>query len=155
MKATVLCLPWLLLAASAAHAQQPSSASGCPQLPAGAGLEWEHRATADSDFCRALREDGSEAFGLYIADSSPFEPRRKNREETGQVGGFEVQWYRAEIATRPDIAARETLIELPDGRVAHLWLQAPTGEQLERALEVAGGLRFGAERQIAGGSNAP
>src|SRR5690606_30900815 len=117
MKATVLCLPWLLLAASAAHAQQPSSASGCPQLPAGAGLEWEHRATADSDFCRALREDGSEAFGLYIADSSPVEPRRKNREETGQVGGFEVQWYRAEIATRPDIAARETLIELPDGRV--------------------------------------
>lgn len=150
MKAIALCLPWLLLAASAAHAQQ--STPGCPQLPADSGLSWEHRGTADSDFCRALREDGSEAFGLYIADQSPFEPQRKNREERGQVGGFEVQWYRAEIATQPEIAARETLIKLPDGRIAHLWLQAPTGEQLDLAFDLAGGLRFGTGRQVAGGS---
>lgn len=153
MKSTVLCLPMLLLAASAVHAQ--ASTPGCPQLPVDSGLTWEHRGTEGSDFCRALREDGSEAFGLYIADQSPFEPRRKNREETGQVGGFEVQWYRAEIATRPDIAARETLIELPDGRMAHLWFQAPTGEQLDRAFELTSRLRFGADRQVAGGAPAP
>lgn len=149
MKVIALCLP-VLLAASAVHAQQ--STPGCPQLPAGSDLAWEHQGTDGSDFCRAVREDGSEAFGLYIADESPFEPRRKNREETGQVGGFEVQWYRAEIATQPDIAARETLIELPDGRLAHLWLQAPGGEQLQRAFDLASGLRFGTGRQVAGGA---
>lgn len=153
MKLTALCLPALLLAATGVHAQQ--STPGCPQLPADSGLAWEHRATGTSDFCRALREDGSEAFGLYIADESPFEPHRKNREETGHVGGFEVQWYRAEIATHPDIAARETLIKLPDGRMAHLWLQAPTGEQLQRAFELTRDLRFGADRQMAGSAPAP
>ena len=153
MKLTALCLPVLLVAATGVHAQQ--STPGCPQLPAGSGLSWEHRATGNSDFCRALREDGSEAFGLYIADESPFEPRRRNREETGRVGGFQVQWYRAEIATHPDVAARETLIKLPDGRMAHLWLQAPTGEQLQRAFALTSALRFGADRQMAGSTPAP
>lgn len=147
MNIKALGLPLLLLAASAAHAQEDV---GCPQLPADAGLAWEHRGTADSDFCRALREDGSEAFGLYIAKSSPFEARRANRREMASIDGREVQWYRAELVTQPDIEAREALIELPDGRVAHIWLQARSGEQLERMLDLAGELRFGKNHQVAG-----
>lgn len=146
MKYTAICLAFLLSAAPAAQAQ----VAGCPQLPAGSGLDWEHRNTGDADFCRALRDDGSEAFGVYIAPESPFEPARRNREEKGLVDNREVRWYRAELATRPDIEARETLVELDDGRVAHIWLQAPSGEQLERAFEVTSKLRFGAERKVAG-----
>lgn len=143
MKKTALFLP--LLAAVTLGAQ-----AACPQLPAESGLTWEHRGTADSDFCRALREDGSEAFGVYVAEKSPFEPKRGNRKETGRIDGNEVQWYRAELITQPDIEARETLIKLADGRVAHIWLQARTGEQLERMFATTGELRFGTERQIAG-----
>lgn len=148
MNKTAFCLPFLLLAASAAHAQ---TVPGCPQLPAGTDLIWEHRNTNGSDFCRALRVDGTEAFGVYIAADSPFEPKRGNREENGTVDGRTVQWYRAELVTKPDIEARETLIELDDGRVAHIWLQAPSGEQLRSALDLTGQLQFGHDRQIAVG----
>lgn len=148
MKKTAFCLPLLLLAASAAHAQD---ALGCPQLPADTGLIWEHRGTADSDFCRALRADGSEAFGIYISAQPSFDPRRDNREESGLVDGRAVQWYRAELVTKPDIEARETLIHLDDGRVAHLWLQARSGEQLDQAFELTRQLRFGSPRQVATG----
>jgi len=148
MKTKAFCLPFLLLAASAAQAQD---APGCPQLPEGSDLIWQHRGTADSDFCRALRIDGTEAFGVYIASHSPFEPKRGNREEAGVVDGRRVQWYRAELATQPDIEARETLVELDDGRVAHVWLQARSGEQLVQALDLTGQLRFSPDRQVAAG----
>jgi len=147
MKKTAFCLPVLLLAAFAAQAQD---VPGCPQLPAGTDLIWEHRNTGGSDFCRALRPDGTEAFGVYIAKDSPFEPQRSNREEEGLVDGREVRWYRAELVTKPDIEARETLLELDDGRVAHIWLQARSGDQLRRALNLTGQLHFGRDRQVAG-----
>lgn len=146
MNKTAYCLPLLLLAAGAVQAQD---AAGCPQLPAGSDLVWEHRATGDADFCRALRADGSEAFGLYISAKATFEPKRSNREEAGAIDGHEVHWYRAELVTKPNIEARETLLELDDGRVAHIWLQAAPGEALHDAFKMAGDLRFGADRQIA------
>lgn len=145
-------VPLLLLAGWAVQAQAQDTGA-CPQLPADAGLNWEHRGTGNSDFCRALRSDGSEAFGLYIAAESPFEPKRSNREEEGRIDGRSVQWYRAEIAAKPDIEARETLLELNDGRVAHIWLQASSGEQLARAYQLTESLQFGRNRgsQVAAG----
>lgn len=134
----------LLLAIPAQAQAQESTA--CPRLPADADLTWEHRGTGSSDFCRALRADGTEAFGLYIATESPFEPNRRNREEVGTVDGRDIHWYRAELATKPDIQARETLIELDDGRVAHIWLQADSTATLFRLFQVTSGLRFGANR---------
>lgn len=152
MNKTAFYVPILLLSGVAAQARA-QDAGACPQLPAEAELTWEHRGSGDSDFCRALRSDGSEAFGLYIAPESPFEPKRGNREEQGSVDGKAIQWYRAEIATQPDIEARETLVELDDGRTAHIWLQAQSGEQLSRAFQLAEGLRFGPARgpQMASG----
>jgi hypothetical protein len=120
-------------------------------LPEAADLIWEHNHTNGTDFCRALRVDGTEAFGVYIAGESPFKPKRGNREEEGTVDGREVQWYRAELVTKPDIEARETLLELNDGRVAHIWLQARSGDQLRKALNLTGQLRFDADRQVAAG----
>lgn len=141
MRISIFCLPALLAAATGAHAE-PQSDIACPQLPADAGLVWQHKATPTSDFCRALREDGSEAFGLFIANESPFKPSRGNRAEEAVIDGREVQWYRSEIAAKPDVKARETLIKLPDGRVAHLWVQAATQQQLDEAFSQTSNLRF-------------
>ena len=77
MNKMALCLPVLL---SATFAVQAQDGSGCPQLPAGADLVWEYRSSNNTDFCRALRVDGSEAFGVYIAKDPPFEPKRSNSE---------------------------------------------------------------------------
>lgn len=138
----MLCLS-LLCAAGAAQAQDTA---GCPKLPDDAVLAWEHRANAGTDFCRALRPDGSEAFGVYIARKAPFEPKRGNREEKDTIDGQSIYWYRSEVAGRPNVETRETLVELPDGRVAHIWLQASSPERLKEEIGTARSMRFQTER---------
>jgi len=124
--------------ASAAKAQQSPA---CPQLPGDAGLTWEYRGSG-GDLCRALRADGSEVFGLVISAKPTFEPQRSDRAERSQVDGREVTWYRAELAAKPGVQARETLIALPDGRSAHLWLQADDGDKLASDFRMLQGLHF-------------
>src|SRR4051812_1089341 len=108
-----------LVLAGAAAAQEASS---CPLLPADAGLTWDYRGSGDTQLCRALRADGSEAFGLVITARPTFEPARPDRAERSTVDGHEIYWYRAELAQKPGVQARETVIELANGRSAHLWL---------------------------------
>lgn len=132
MNKTAFLLP-LLLVAGGAHAQD---AAACPQLDASSGLSWEYSGSNGADFCRALRADGSEAFGMYISKEPTFSPKRGNREESDTMGGREVQWYRAELAGQPGIEARETLVKLDDGRSAHVWMQAGSEGQLQEAFEV-------------------
>jgi hypothetical protein len=166
MNKTTALLPLvagLLLAGSAQARQDPTQeqaqpsqappATACPQLPANAGLAWEARSTADSDFCRALRSDGSEAFGLYITAQPSFEPNPRNGKESGRIDGRSVVWYRAEIATDPGVQARETLLQLADGRYAHIWLQADSADALAIDYQLVGSLRFragGSGEQVAG-----
>lgn len=145
----------LLLAATALGFQglaNAQDAAGCPQLPANTALHWEHKSTGNADFCRALRADGSEAFGMYISAEATFDPDRSNREERGQIGDQAVTWYRAEIATRPNVEARETVMRLPDGRSAHVWLQANSKPELADSFQLTQSLRFGASGpQLAAG----
>lgn len=133
---------------AAAQAQNPAA---CPQLPADAKLAWEHRGSGSADFCRALRSDGSEAFGVYIAAESPFSPKRVNRDVEGFVDGRKMYWYRAETALKPDVTALETLIQLDDGRVAHIWLQSSSDAQMQEVMGITPNLRFGERSGIAGG----
>ena len=165
-------LPWLaagLLLAGNVQAQDSSTQSAeapapvepapaaapapipCPQLPAAAGLTWEYRAAGDADLCRALRADGSEAFGLYVSAEPTFEPQRSNREEEGLIDGQEINWYRAELAAQPGVEARETLLTLPDGRSAHIWVQAQGEDALAASLQLAQSLHFSSRgEQVAG-----
>src|SRR5262245_41319999 len=71
-------LPLLLPVAGAAVAQD---AGDCPYLAADSGLTWEHRGGTDYDFCRALRADGTEAFGMNISRQAPFKPKGGNKAE--------------------------------------------------------------------------
>lgn len=153
MNKTISLLPllagWLL--AGTAQAQDTGA---CPQLPANTALSWEHRASGDADFCRALRSDGSEAFGVYISPKPNFEPLRADRKERGQIDGHDIYWYHAEIAAKPGVQARETLLQLPDGRAVHIWLQADSNAQLDDGLQLTQALHFGpsgGDKQVASG----
>ncbi|AXK72363.1 hypothetical protein DWG18_08810 [Lysobacter sp. TY2-98] len=130
----------LLAMGSYAHAQ---AATTCPTLPADSGLTWETKTAGGTQFCRAMRPDGSEAFGLYMAAQSAFKPNRGDRAEEAQIDGRATYWYRSELAGQPDVQARETLIPLPDGRVAYLWIQAPSKEALTQAITQTNALHFG------------
>ena len=129
----------MLLLAGTARAQ---ATGPCPQLPASAGLDWEYSTGPDFVFCRALRADGSQAFGVYLGKESPFEPKRNNRTETGTIDGQPVYWYRTEVATRTNVEMRETLVELDDDRVAHIWFEANTPQQLADTFRQVQQLRF-------------
>ena len=142
MKKPMWLLPLLLPLAGTASAQD---AGACPYLAAETGLTWEHRGSAGSDFCRALRADGSEAFGMTIARDAPFKPKGANRAENVTIDGQLVTWYRTEIAGT-QIQARETRVELPDGRVAYMWLQANSPEQLGQVLQQTQSMKFGSAR---------
>jgi hypothetical protein len=135
----------LVLAGLGTANAQAQDQGNCPQLPALSGLTWEYRASGDSDFCRALRADGSEAFGLYISRKANFEPKRGNRAEAGTIDGQSMYWYKGELATKPDVQVRETLVELTDGRVAHIWLQSDP-QQLGVNIQQAQSIRFPAAR---------
>ena len=132
----------LLPLAGTAAAQ---SAGACPYLDANTGLTWEHRAGPNFDFCKAIKADGTEVFGVYIAREAPFKPRNGNRAEQVTIDGREVTWYRAEIAGTK-LEARETLVEMPDGRIAHISVQAKSPEALVESLQQTQGLKFGGGR---------
>jgi hypothetical protein len=136
-----------LLGAATAQAQQSSA---CPQLPADSGLSWVDQRTGDIELCRAIRPDGSEAFGLMISSKPTFEPQRGDRAERGRIDGHDVYWYRAELALKPGTEARETLLQLADGRSVHVWLQAPSSQALDAGFGLVSGMHFDNGERVAG-----
>lgn len=129
--------------AAAAHAQPAPS---CPQLPADSGLSWEQRGNDAFLICSAVDSTGSEVFGLSLSADSAFQPRRGNREERGVVAGQDIRWYRAEVATQPELLVRETLVELDRDRVAHIWVRRQSEEALREGLVLVERLDFDAPR---------
>jgi len=133
----------LLLIGGVAQAQ---ATGPCPQLPAESGLTWTHQAAPDFDFCKAMRSDGTQAFGVYIGEESPFEPNGNNRAEAGSIDGHRIYWYRGQVAGDPGVQVRETLLELGKDRVAHIWMKARNPQELAREMALAQALRFGDSR---------
>ena len=133
----------LFLVAGGAQAQ---SANPCPQLPADSGLAWVHQAGPDFDFCKAMRADSTQAFGVFIGEDSPFEPKGNNRAEAGTIEGQRIYWYRGEVAGDPNVQVRETLVKLGEDRVAHIWMKARNPQELAREMALAQELRFSDNR---------
>jgi hypothetical protein len=141
-KLPFLSLPLLLLAG----AVQAQATDPCPQLPEGSGLAWDHKGGKDFDFCSAERADGSQAFGVTLSPEAPFEPSGSNRAEAGTIAGQATYWYRSQVATQPGVETREALVQLGDGRVAHVFVQAADAAQLAREMALVQALRFDSNR---------
>ncbi|MCW5579940.1 MAG: hypothetical protein KIS72_01160 [Luteimonas sp.] len=137
-------LRWLPLAALLLplHASA-QSASRCPELPANSGLTWEAMDGPDFLYCKAIPDTGGEqAFSVMLREDPTFRPKRSLRAEEAMIDGHEVRWYRGDVATQPDLIIRETLVELPDKRTAHIMLRAHSEEQRADSQRIAEGLRF-------------
>lgn len=137
--APLAALGLLIAAAAPAWAQITES---CPRLPSDSGLTWTERSSETFVICRAVTEDGREVFGLYLAADSPFQPRRANREERGVINGQDIRWYSGEVASDPDKLVRETLLELDEDRVVHIWLHADSAQEMQQSMGIVEELRF-------------
>lgn len=138
-------LPFVLSAAlfaSTAHAQ---SAPACPTLPSdAANLQWTTLRTDSALLCRAMDANGQEAFAVTVARKSPFKPNGSLREESGQMQGQKLWWYRTEIAGRPDELVRETLVKLSADRLVHVFIRTSDKDTMGRYQRVVQGLQFDA-----------
>lgn len=114
----------------------------CPELPATTGLAWETVAGDDFLFCKAVREDGFQAFSVMLRADSPFRERMSLREEAGRIDGHKVRWYRGEVATRRDVHVRETVVELGKRSTAHIVVRADSEDALAQNLRLAERMRF-------------
>lgn len=100
--------------------------SDCPAFPADESttLKWEPIRAPSMLFCRAVRNDGSEAFALTFSSESPFNPKRSDRAEISDFRGRSVQWYRGTIVTDRDALIREALIDFGGGHILHISMRA-------------------------------
>lgn len=133
------CLGVALFCAAPAHAQESTA---CPTLPANSTLQWEEVRNPDLLFCKAINADGAQQFTVMVSRDSPFKPVRSQRAEAGNINGQNTWWYRTEIATRPDLLAREAAIELADGNIAYFNVQAGSDADLQQAYSTVSGLGF-------------
>lgn len=141
MKTIHLLLAGIGLLSPAMAAAQ--SGLECPTLPADAGLAWERLDSRDFTFCKAIRaNDGEQVFAVMLAGESPFRPERSDRAEASVIDGRESHWYRSEVAGKPELRVRETLVELDRDHLAHISVRAGSDEALADALRTVETLRF-------------
>lgn len=142
-----LFLPALVIASMFAlllipTAQAQDDGTSCPALPPTAQLSWEVIQPQGLVFCRALRNDGTQAFAVTLSAESPFRPSRGLREERVKINGEDTWWYRSELGGSSSQIVRETLVELPGKRVAHVSILANSPEQLAQSQQWVSELRF-------------
>lgn len=145
----LLSLTVLWTGAASAQTSFQDPITECPAFPADTAesLRWEVLRVPNMLLCRAVStETGAEAFALTISPESPFRPRRGDRAETGNLNGREVQWYRGEVPNEPTALIRETLIELSDNRVVHVFMRTNDAETLARRQQMVLSLPFPAYR---------
>jgi hypothetical protein len=136
-----------LLAAALAGLAAPAAAQTspeCPLLPQDAThLRWDVMRTDSALLCRAVdRDNGQEAFAVTLTRKSPFRPDSALREEQGTIQGERVWWYRGEIAGRPNLLVRETLVKVARDQIAHVSIRTSDADTLGRYQNVVQGLQF-------------
>ena len=142
------CQAAIMLAALASFGALAQSTPNCPSLPANAGLHWEKLDGPGFLFCKALGDDGRESFAVTVSHDSPFKPSRGNRAEENSIAGQPGRWYRSEIATDAGALARETLIKLDSGQVAHISFRADSEAQMQDTMQQVSGMRFSADQRL-------
>lgn len=130
----LLTLACLTPAMAFAQTAEDAFFADCPAFSTqeSTSLQWEPIRAPGMLFCRALRNDGSEAFALTFSRESPFSPKSSDRAEVGILNDQRVQWYRGSIVTAPDALVREALIDFGDDHVLHISMRADDAQTLAR-----------------------
>ncbi|WP_103074748.1 hypothetical protein [Solilutibacter silvestris] len=103
-------------------------------MPANSGLVWQEIQSDSLLFCRAVRDDGSDAFALTFTRKPTFNPDRRNSADVSSFDGQSLQWYRSSLAGNPDLQVRESLVKLDDGSTLQMVVRANDATGLQRAF---------------------
>ena len=120
------------------------SASNCPTLPVNSGLSWQEIQNDSLLFCRAVRNDGSDAFALTFTRKPTFDPDRRNIADVSTFGGQGLQWYRSTLAGAPNLQVREALVKMNDGSSLQMVVRAGDDAGLQRAFSEISTLKISA-----------
>lgn len=131
----------LLAWSTAGFAQSPEK---CPDLPQDSSLSWQVIRSDALLFCRAVRNDGSDAFALTFTHKPTFNPDRRKSANTSTFAGLALQWYRSSLAGNPDLQVREALLPLDDGGNIQFVVRASDDAGLQRAFNEISSLRVSA-----------
>jgi hypothetical protein len=126
--------------AASAQTAATDAATDCPTLSETVvlTLHWEARQIPNMLICRAIMNDtGEEVFAVTISRESPFRAKRGLRAEAGVLDGREIHWYRGDIPADSNVQIRETLIELEDDRLVHIFMRATDAETLSSRQKLA------------------
>lgn len=141
MNRSLLLCALLFAAVSPAFAAD-GDGSGCPNLPADAGLTWKQNNGPDFVVCRAMRGD-VQVFGMYFGNNPSYRHPEKDKAETSVVAGHEVTWYNVSPDEKHGAYARDALIRLgksdTDG-VIHVWISASDEAEFKAALTALEGV---------------
>lgn len=132
----------LLFAAASPALAADGDGSGCPNLPADAGLTWKQNNGPDFVVCRAMRGD-VQLFGMYFGNNPSYRHPEKDKAGTSVVAGHEVTWYNVSPDEKHGAYARDALIRLgksdTDG-VIHVWISASDEAEFKAALTALEGV---------------
>jgi len=132
----------LILMLSLAHADTDVANRACPKLPSDSSLSWQYRDGPDFYVCNArLKGSSQKLVGVYVGFHPDFHPNAENFEQSGNVGGYSIQWYRKRLETeqfRIALEARFPLLsarENPPVAQVHIWVLANDKASLSSLLQ--------------------
>lgn len=126
-----------------AATSSPDPASQCPTLPPQSGLTWTYQEGPDFGVCYAIESvTRKDALGVYLGFAPSFRPDPYKPHIAGVVGGYPVQWYRRDPNSGASEFSRETLVNLDQGAIAHVWFTASSESELAKRLAILTKLQF-------------
>jgi len=119
----------------------------CPSLPANSDLAWQLSEGPDFSVCYATsaKRPTSGTIGVYLGFHPNFEPKEGQALRSGTIENTPVTWYRKQPASPAFTVGAETIHSL-NPHVAHIWVLAPSQQELVKLMETAEQLRFSKPR---------
>jgi hypothetical protein len=108
----------------------------CPALPTQSGIDWTHQQGPDFEVCFATdSETHKDLFGIYYGRYPQFSTDDAKVVGSGVVAGKSVKWYGPTPKVEDSRFRRQTIVQLTDGMVMHVWISADTDSGVQKAQE--------------------
>ena len=108
----------------------------CPTLSAESGIDWTHQQGPDFEVCFATdSRTHKDLFGIYHGRYPQFSVDDAKVVGSGVLAGKTIKWYRSTSESEDSRFRRQTIVQLTDGMVLHIWISADTDSGIQKAVD--------------------